>query len=282
LIVALVLVSAFLHALWNALLRLEKDKDRALVMAVAVATVVAAVVASIRWSVTGEPPFTTLAAVVWALAAGVLEWAYFTCLSRALDKGPLGPVYTISRGGSILLVWPTSVAVFSEPLTIASAIGSAVVLVGLATASTSGDSRRARAGVLGWAIACAASIAGYHLAYKAALREGGGPSAVFALALALASVINIARLGRDGRAVARSLMLQRTIRVLAMGLVCSGSFLILLEALAAGGAGFVLTLRNTSVLFAIPLAAMVGDRPQRLQIGGAALVAVGAIVMAWS
>ena len=47
-IVALVVLSAFLHALWNALLRLEDAKDRSLVVAIAVATLVAVVVAGVR------------------------------------------------------------------------------------------------------------------------------------------------------------------------------------------------------------------------------------------
>jgi uncharacterized membrane protein len=63
--------------------------------------------------------------------------------------------------------------------------------------------------------------------------------------------------------------------------VCGGSFLILMEALAAGGAGFVLTLRNTSVLFAVGLAWAIGDPPRRPQIAGAVLVAAGAVLMAW-
>jgi uncharacterized membrane protein len=66
-----------------------------------------------------------------------------------------------------------------------------------------------------------------------------------------------------------------------MGAICGGSFLILMEALDAGGAGFVLTLRNTSVLFATALAWAVGDRPRRPQVVGASLVAAGAVLMAW-
>ena len=66
-----------------------------------------------------------------------------------------------------------------------------------------------------------------------------------------------------------------------MGIVCGGSFLMLIEALAGDGAGMVLTLRNTSVLFAIGLAAVIGERPRRPQIIGAILVAGGAVVMAW-
>jgi uncharacterized membrane protein len=65
-----------------------------------------------------------------------------------------------------------------------------------------------------------------------------------------------------------------------MGILCGGSFLILLEALARGGAGFVLTLRNTSVLFATALAATIGEKPRNAQIAGAVLVAAGAILMA--
>lgn len=110
---------------------------------------------------------------------------------------------------------------------------------------------------------------------------GGNPSAVFAVALALATAINVARLGGRGRSALAALIRARAPRVLVMGLVCGSSFLILLEALAGGGAGFVLTLRNTSVLFATGLAAAIGELPRRTQIAGAVLVASGAILMAW-
>jgi multidrug transporter EmrE-like cation transporter len=217
--------------LWNALLRLEPDKERGLVAAVAVATLLATVVAGIRW-IAGGAPFETAEAIGWALAAGVLEWLYFASLAKALDRGPLGPIYTISRGGAILLVWPMSVAIYSELVTIAGAIGSALVLAGLAlTGAGSTDRRERQRAALAWAIACACSIAGYHLAYKGALRAGGSPSAVFAVALALATAINATRARGAWRYAAA-----RPARVVAMGIVCGGSFLILMEALSGGGA----------------------------------------------
>jgi len=281
LIIALVLLSALLHATWNALLRVESDKDRVLVAAVSVATLLAAAVAGVRWAL-GALPFATTLSFAWTLAAGVLEWLYFASLAKALDRGALGPVYTISRGGAILLVWPISIAYFAEPLTIPSAIGSAVVFAGLALASSrTGDVRKTSGNALAWAIACAVSIAGYHLAYKAALREGGSASAVFAVALAVASLINLIRLGGEGRAVVATLLRTRLPRIVVMGMICGGSFLILMEALAAGGAGYVLTLRNTSVLFATGLAFAIGERPRRVEIAGAVAVAAGAVLMAW-
>jgi drug/metabolite transporter (DMT)-like permease len=151
----------------------------------------------------------------------------------------------------------------------------------LASTTDSTHDRAPDRSALAWSVICAASIAGYHLAYKAALRDGGNPSAVFALALVLASTINVARLGRAGFRAARALIAVRWRRLLLMGTVCSGSFLILMEALARGGSGYVLTLRNTSVLFATVLAIVIGERPRRTHVMGAVLVAAGAIVMAW-
>lgn len=249
--------------------------------AVGAATLLATLVAAIRWAL-GAVPFATVDSAGYTLAAGVLEWLYFTSLAKALDRGPLGPVYTISRGGAILLVWPVSIVLFGEALTPTSAAGSAAVLLGLALASAgTGSTRETRSAALAWAVACACSIAGYHLAYKAALRTGGNTSAVFAIALAIATVINVWRIGADGRRIAREIVRTRLVRVLLMGLICGGSFLILMEALAAGGAGYVLTLRNTSVLFATLLAIAIGERPRRPEILGAILVAAGAVLMAW-
>jgi drug/metabolite transporter (DMT)-like permease len=285
-IIALVLLSAFLHALWNALLRLEADKDRILMAAVMVATLFAAVVAGVRWEL-GEAPFASLAGVGFTVLAGVMEASYFATLARAMGLGRLGTVYTISRGGSVLVVWPLSIALFAENPTLPALAGSAVVVGGLALSGLGGSRGGAaasgdRRGAVGWAVACAMSIAGYHLGYKAALREAVNPSACFALSLGVSAVINGVRLGGGGGAIRTigALVRQRWPRILVMGLMCSGSFLILMEALARGGSGYVLTLRNTSVLFAVAMAGWIGERPRRAEVVGAALVAAGAALMA--
>lgn len=279
-IVALVLFSAFLHAGWNALLRVEPDKDRGLIGAIAFASLFACVIAGVRWGL-GEVPFATTEAVVHTLLAGAFEAVYFMTLAKALELGRLGAVYTVSRGGAILVVWPLSILWFAEAVTLTSTLGSLTVLAGLALSSvgsTAGGNRDHRAGIL-WAAACAASIAGYHLAYKAALLAGGNPSASFAVSLSLSALISIVRIGGDGRRTLASVLRARWSRVALMGLVCGGSFLILMEALALGGSGYVLTLRNTSVLFAAALAFAIGERPRHSEMVGAALVAAGATLM---
>lgn len=280
-IIALVVLSAFLHAGWNALLRVEPDKDRGLVAAISIAATFACVIAGGRWAL-GDVPFDALESVGWTALAGGFEAVYFATLAIAMDRGKLGPVYTISRGGAVLVVWPMSIVLFDEAVTATSSTGSAVVLLGLVLAGFGAHQASgvgARASGVGWASACAASIAGYHLSYKAALSSGGSASATFGASLALAAILRIVWLGRDGRRALVSVFRTRFPRVLLMGLTCGGSFLILMEALARGGSGFVLTLRNTSVLFAAVLAWAIGERPVRAEFIGAALVAIGAVVM---
>ena len=200
-VVLITLASAFLHALWNAGLRLERDKDGAVVVAIAVATLVAAVVAALRLALAGEA-FGGWEALGFTLLAGVLEGGYFAALARALDTGALGPVYTISRGGTLLLVWPASVWLWSEELNATRLVGSFIVAAGLALCS---GARGATRTAVAWSALCAVLIAGYHLAYKAALLAGGDGPAVFTVSLALATVVNVSRLGQDGRTRALAL-----------------------------------------------------------------------------
>ncbi len=240
------------------------------------------VIAVIRWAA-GEPPFGSYEAVVAAGLGGLFEATYFASLARALEVGRLGPVYTVSRGGAVLVVWPLSIVLFAELAAVTSMLGSAVVLAGLVLASLGppGPMTRAHRAGIGWAVASALSIAGYHLAYKAALQAGGSPSATFAASLGLSAVISLVRIGGGGRQAVRALVRQRPGRVAIMGMVCGGSFLILMEALAIGGSGYVLTLRNTSVLFAVALAWTIGERPAHHELVGAGLVAAGAVLMSW-
>lgn len=281
-IIALVLFSAFLHAMWNALLRLEQDKDRSLVAAIVVATSFAAMIAALRWCL-GAVPFASLEGLGFTLLAGGFEAMYFATLARAMERGKLGVVYTVSRGGAVLAVWPLSIALYAEVATLPAIAGSVIVLAGLALSGlgAGGTGPGDRRGAVGWAVACAASIAGYHLAYKAALRDAANPSACFALSLTVSAVISVSRLGTGGRRELAALARRRWPRLVVMGLVCGGSFLILMEALAIGGSGYVLTLRNTSVLFAAGMGRLIGERPTRIELLGASLVAAGAALMAW-
>jgi drug/metabolite transporter (DMT)-like permease len=279
LVFAMVLGSAFLHASWNAMLKRHEDPEAASVGAFAVCTAAGALAAAMwpdgHWNAT---------AVAWSAVAGVFEAGYMITLARALSRAPLGPVYTVSRGGALLVIWPISILWLGEHITLFAVAGTALIALGLAaTGFGAGLARRRHAGGdgLGLASISALCIGGYHIAYKLALAAGGSPAIVFAVSLAVALPLNFARLDARGRhAVGRALR-GRPVLVVAAGLVSCASFLLFLAGLAHAGAGAVFTLRNSSVLFAQALSWALGERPSRLGAIAAVCVAGGAVLLGW-
>lgn len=128
----LVIVSALLHAGWNAILKRRAEPENAVAGVLLVSGTSAASLALVYGS--GMP---TGQGLVWSLLCGVVQTAYFVALAKALARAPLGPVYTIVRGGSLFLVWPASVSLFGEHVTPYIAVGTLFTIVGLAAAGAS-------------------------------------------------------------------------------------------------------------------------------------------------
>jgi len=95
--IILVLLAAFLHASWNALLR--GGADRAQSMAIMNATL--GVVGIALLAVAGLPAPASWAYVV---ASGVLHWVYVALLVVTYRSGDLGETYPVARGSSPALV----------------------------------------------------------------------------------------------------------------------------------------------------------------------------------
>jgi drug/metabolite transporter (DMT)-like permease len=272
--VALVLASAFLHAAWNALVKRTRDPAASVHTVVATAGAITAVAAIVAWMIGGRGASSR--ALGLAVIAGALEAGYFHALGRALTLGPLGPVYTISRGGAALLVWPVSVIALGERVSAVGAIGSALIIGGLATSSTGGALvRRA----LIYATSCALFITGYHFTYKYALITGTSPLLVFAVSMVVATGLGAVLGGERYRHAFAGAVRASPWGTLGAGVVCAGGFVLFMYALARGGAAYVFTLRNTSVLFTIALATLLGERPTRHTLFGAALVFAGAVLL---
>jgi drug/metabolite transporter (DMT)-like permease len=273
-IVLLVLGSAFLHALWNALLKNEADKEVAGVAVLGFAALASAAVALTVAVTTGRRPFGDPTALFSSVAAGLFEAGYFITLVLSLERAPLGLAYTVSRGTAIVLVWPISALWLGEEVTALAIGGSLTLLAGLVVSGLDGGKPGRGAGM---ACLCGAFIAGYHLCYKQAMGAEPSAAAVFAVSLGVALPLYVLRLR-----LTRSLPLRlfsATLPFALYGAVCAASFLIFLMSLKDAGAGFVLTLRNTSVLFATLLGWCLGQPTTRQHVLGSILVAMGAVLL---
>ncbi|WP_241757723.1 EamA family transporter [Myxococcus landrumensis] len=270
-----VLLSAFLHASWNAMLKKHPHPEAGVVGVITVAMVGGGL-----WALgmKGEA-FPTTRGLAWALAAGACESVYLAALSRALHRAPLGLAYTVSRGGAMLLVWPVSMLLLGEPVSAWTLTGAVVLGGGLAVMHVARPTGPAASGVA-WAALAAVAIAGYHLSYKLALAEGAQPPALFTTGLLVALPVLMLERGRSlGWGALQRQAWSRPGLVVVAGAICMASFALLLSALNDSGAGAVLTLRNTSIAFALILAALQGERLGRRQLIGAALVSVGAVLL---
>lgn len=276
----LVLASALIHASWNAILKRSRQPEHAVIAGSAVSATFAVLVALPFGLDLGRGH-----AYVWCLVAGVLEAAYFQTLGRALARGTLGLVYTVSRGGALVVVWPVSMLVFGEKLTVVHALGTLFVIAGLACTGfgapakpkESEDAKTSSAFAL--AILTGVFIGGYNLAYKKALAGGVTAPSANAISLGFAAVLNLAAIGGARRGQAFTALRAEPISIALAGFLGATGFLLFLAALAQIGAGVVVTLRNTSILFAQALGYLLGERPSRVALVGTFAVAAGAILL---
>ena len=267
---ALALAAAALHASWNVLLARARDVRAATTVALAVSVVLFAPVAAATWDLDAN-------AVPWIALSSALELAYFALLTAAYTRSDVSLVYPIARGTAPVLVLLLG-AVAGVSLGARQALG--VLLVGAGALLVRGlrgpvDARGVALGLL-----IAATIAGYTLADDRGIEHA---SAIAYLELVLAPVALAAVAWHVVSGSAGSLRAELSAGAVAAGLASFGAYALVLGALALAEPAPVAAVRETSILFAVGLAALVlRERvgPVRaagagLVVGGVALVSLG-------
>lgn len=152
---AMVVGAALLHAIWNALVKVNTDR---LIM-VAIMMVSQAVIGSLALPFV-EFPTSASWPYIWASTA--LHTAYFLFLTMAYRHGDLSHVYPISRGSAPLIVALVSVVYIGEILSHQATLS--IVLIGLGIMSltlTRGASGFREPKVIFFALGTGVFIAGY-------------------------------------------------------------------------------------------------------------------------
>lgn len=264
--VALALLAAVVHALWNLLVAGAPPRLPGLAAISALGAVATA------------PTFLLgdgLDRDVLALAAvsSTLETAYFVLLVHAYRRADASLVYPVARGAAPLVALAGAVALGTATVAPREAVGVAIVCAGIVAVRGVGGS--ARVADVGLALLVACAIAAYTLVDAHAVRELGAPPGPY-----LATVLALAALQLAVLAVVRGeasdLRELRDRRVVLAGLGVSAAYLLVLLAFARAPAPLVAALRETSVVVATALAAVVlRERVPRLRIAGAVAVAAG-------
>ncbi len=265
----LALAAASVHALWNLLLARARDPEAATAVALVVAVVVFAPVAPFAWGLERE---------VWPYLAvtSCLQLLYFALLITAYRKAEVSVVYPVARGVAPLLVLLTGVVVLGYGTSLAQAAG--VVLVGLGVLAIRGLARGAAAAGVVFGLAIAAVIASYTLVDKRGL-DYATPIAYLELSMIAPAVLYAAWVARlRGGTVALRGELNRSSVV--AGIATFTAYALVLAALERASAASVAAVRETSVVIATLLAAVVlKERVTPVRVAGAILVAGGVAIL---
>jgi drug/metabolite transporter (DMT)-like permease len=276
----MLLASAFLHALWNALSK-KSEAPQVQIMGILIAAAMFSSLFSLFITYIEvpyflAPAFPNRAALYWGLASGISEAGYFITFALALSRAPVGVAYIIMRGGAMLLVYTFSVLFFHEQFTTLTLVGVLVALTGLFLSSQQKSTGVKENPKLFWSYMCAIFITGYHLCYSRALSYGANPSWLFSLSLGLAVPALIIFNGKNKFKELCTQLKRTPVIIVLGGLICTTSFLLYLIGLGQSGAGYALIVRNLSIIFAQIFAFMIGEKITSRQWLGSILVALGA------
>jgi drug/metabolite transporter (DMT)-like permease len=265
---ALVLGSAAVHALWNALLADADDTYGTTAVMLVAGVVLFAPVAALTWDVDGE-------AIPYVLGSGALELVYFGLLATAYSRADLTFVYPVARGSAPVIVLVVSVAALGAAVSGLQAAGVLVVAAGVLLVRGLG---RGRGADLALALAVGACIAGYTLVDDEGVRHAATLTYFEAVLLITAPIYAAAVALARGPAALRAAATPRTA---VAGLAMFAAYAAALAALEVAEAAPVAALRETSVVMATAAAALAAREhvPGR-RVAGAAIVVAGIAAIA--
>lgn len=284
---AIVLVSALLHAGWSVAIKGSRDGvSFNLIQTLAASAIAVALLTTVRLE---EIP-----SAVWQIVTvtGVAHALYLYWLSRALSEADISIVYPIARATPAFLPL-VAIPLLGEHPSSAGVLGIAIVVAGmwLVNLGLSVDWRAFRGPGIAFAYGTLATTVAYGILDKAAMSRLDAapwthpvPRAVFYFFLTSLSCavvyLPLCLLRRN------QLMFKTTLRhewrraLLALG-VSLGSYGLVLEALRSAPASYVVAVRQSSVLFVLALGVLsLGEQPGRARMLGAALTVVGVSLIA--
>lgn len=167
--VAAALLSAMLHAGWNAAVKASRDPARAMTAQMLMSAVI--VLPGLLWS--GLPD---RAAWPWIGASTLMNVVTVSALLRAYELGGFGIVYPVSRAVAVLLVVPMA-TVFAGDRVGPAALGGVLIIIA-SLGALAYDAAREQAvtfRALAWTLAAGLGTAAYILCDAQGVRAAGSP-----------------------------------------------------------------------------------------------------------
>jgi len=273
-VLAAVLLAALLHASWNAALKAQPDTF----LAALAVTGGAGLIGALALPFLAAPD-----AASWPFiaASGAIHVVYYLLLGWAYRHADISHAYPLMRGAAPVLVALAAGALTGEQLHGAQWLaiglicaGGAVLTFGTRSANGAGPAPTLLA------LTIAGLIAAYTLVDGIGVRRSGSPAAYTAWILLLGALGAMAVSWRRSEGRLPAYLRHRPALVLLGGIATTGAYGIALWAMTLAPVALVAALRETSIVFATLIAALLlRERMTRARLLGAGVIALGAVTM---
>lgn len=270
-----VLLAAALHASWNSAVKIGTDRSSAILLLSLTHGLIALPV--LAFAASPEPE-----SWPWIAASAALHMGYQLFLVQAYAHGDLSQAYPLARGTAPLIVMIVSLAFLGTALTLPGIAATLLISGGILTMALLGGGRagRLRGRALAWALGTAGFTASYTLVDGLGARVSGAPTGYLMWMFIVNAVGMILwTLSTRGTTGFRGLRPVLPIGIAAGGLSV-GSYWIAVWAFTVAPITLVAALRETSILFALLIAAFWMKEPvDRWRWIAAGLIVAGVVVM---
>lgn len=283
-VLALVLLSAVVHATWNLWIKQLGPGVRSgplLWLLTAVSSLAYAPFALGLVAAGGWRPDT--AALALMVGSGVIHVGYFALLLRGYRAADLSLVYPLARGTGPLLAAAGAVALLGERPTLLSVTGTLLIAAGVLVIAgrPPGSAAHGPGAGVRYGLATGAAIAVYTLWDGWSVQRAGIPPLVFYWGGEVVRVALLTPMALRSRAELAGTWRGQRARVLGIALLSPLSYILILLALRRGDVSHIAPAREVSILFGAWLGGHVlgeGERGRRL--AAAAVFALGVAALA--
>lgn len=271
--VLIVLTAAFLHALWNALVKGAPDKA----IILGLVSFGHAIPAMFVLPFLGLPVWS---AFPFIIASTLIHWAYYWFLNTAYTHGDLSVVYPISRGMTPFLVAIGALFLAGEFLPAVAWIGIICISVGIGCLSLAGLGKQTNWIAIAAAFGTGLMITSYSLVDGIGIRMSentlGYIAVLFVAEIFVAGFIFSTRWQRLVELPRRYVWAG-----LAGGVISGLAYGLVLYAKTIAPLGVVSALRESSVIFASAIGIFwFGEGPRWNRLLAASIVAAGVVLLA--
>ncbi len=281
--IALLLISALMHAAWNGWMKGASGRLAYLWWGqlFAIGLYALPIVLTTPMQV---PPH------VWPilLASAVCETGYMVAITRAYGLADMSLVYPLARGSAPAFVALMSALLLGERLPAAGYVGIGLLIVGLYLVSLPSwrdvwrPVQALRDSGARWALAAGLFIASYSLFDKMGVSAMPPPAYTLWTFVAMTVVSAPAVVWLEGRAVARAAPRVGGWRLVVGGIFVLGAYFLVLWALSLAPASYVSAVRSSSILVGAAWGAWMFHEKVGWARGiGACLMVAGIALLAW-